>query len=95
MKKKKLLFIIWSFTYGGGAEAILANLVNRMDFEKYEIDILEYWHSNIKILETNPQINILKPVIDSTKDSHIKMWIAKILLEYFPNILRKKYVKKD
>ena len=26
MKKKKVLFIIWSFSYGGGAEKILATV---------------------------------------------------------------------
>ena len=40
MKKKKILFIIWSFTYGGGAEKILANLVNKLDSNKYDIDII-------------------------------------------------------
>ncbi len=94
-KKKKLLFVIWSYTYGGGAEAILSNLVNRLDPAKYEIDILEYWHSNIKKEETNANINILKPIIDSTKDGHLKMWTVKILLEHFPSILRKIYLKKE
>ena len=31
--KKKILFIIWSFTYGGGAEKILANIVNNMNLK--------------------------------------------------------------
>ena len=39
MKKKKVLFIIWSFSYGGGAEKILANIVNNLDYEKYDIDV--------------------------------------------------------
>ena len=40
MKKKKILFIIWSFTYGGGAERVLANIVNNLDKNRYDIDIL-------------------------------------------------------
>lgn len=46
MKKKKVLFIIWSFSYGGGAEKILANIVNNLDYEKYDIDVLEYLHAD-------------------------------------------------
>ena len=92
MKKKKILFIIWSFTYGGGAEKILANLVNRMNFDKYEIDIIEYWHSDINIEKVDKRVNILKPIVDSTKASKIQMYITKILLEHFPSILRKKFL---
>lgn len=95
MKKKKLLFIIWSFTHGGGAEKILSSIVNNLDENRYDIDIIEYWHSNIKREKVNKNINILPPIIDSTKDSHIKMIIYKILLELFPSILRKKYIKKE
>ena len=94
MKKKKLLFIIWSFTYGGGAEKLLANLVNKMDFNKYEIDVIEYWHSNINSETTNENVNILKPIVDSTKASKIEKLTKKILLEHFPLLLRTKYIKK-
>lgn len=92
--KKKILFIIWSYSYGGGAETVLKSFVNNMDFEKYEIDIIEYWHSNTKIEDTDKRVGILKPVIDSTKDSKIKMLITKILLENFPILLRKRFIKK-
>ena len=53
MKKKKILFIIWSFTYGGGAERVLANIVNNLDKNRYDIDIIEYWHTNINNEEIN------------------------------------------
>ncbi|MBE6153702.1 MAG: glycosyltransferase [Firmicutes bacterium] len=92
--KKKILFIIWSFTYGGGAEKILANLVNNMDLEKYEIDIIEYWHSDKKINNINESITLLKPIVDSTKASKIEKLIKKILVYNFPSILRKFYIKK-
>ena len=55
MKKKKILFIIWSFTYGGGAERVLANIVNNLDKNRYDIDIIEYWHTNINNEEINDQ----------------------------------------
>jgi len=92
--KKKLLFIIWSFTYGGGAEKILANIVNNLDKNKYEIDIIEYWHSNINNEKIDESIKILPPIIDSINDNIIKKVFYKILLEMFPSILRKIYIKK-
>lgn len=93
--KKKILFIIWSFTFGGGAEKILANLVNKMDLDKYDIDIIEYWHVNTQTEKVNDRINVLEPIVDSTKASKFEKLFKKILLEHFPNVLRKKYIKKE
>ena len=39
--KKKILFVIWSFSLGGGAEKMLSVLTRNLDIDKYEIDILE------------------------------------------------------
>lgn len=91
--KKKILFIIWSFSYGGGAEKILANLVNSMDKKKYDISILEYWHSDKKINNINKSVKLLKPIVDSTKATKIEKLIKKILVYKLPNILRKIYIK--
>lgn len=93
--KKKILFIIWSFTYGGGAEKILANLVNKMDLDKYDIDIIEYWHVNTQTEKVDDRINILKPIVDATKASKFEKLSKKILLEHFPNVLRNKYINKE
>jgi len=90
--KKNLLFIIWSFSSGGGAEKILSNIVNNLDYSKYNVSVLEYWHSNVKIEKINENVEILKPVVDSTKASRIEKLIKKILVEKAPGILRKIYV---
>lgn len=95
MKKKKILFTIWSYTYGGGAERILSNLMNAMNPKKYEIDVLEYRHSAIKCEKTNPNIHILPPVIDETKDSMLKRFVYEKLVFHKPDYLRKKYIKKE
>lgn len=95
MKKKKILFIIWSFTFGGGAERVLATLVNAMPKDKYEIDILEYWHSNINEEKVDDNINILKPVVDSLHEGKVRRVLKMFLLYFAPGILRKKYIKKD
>lgn len=38
---KKLLFITWSISYGYGTEKSLADVINRMDKEIYNISILD------------------------------------------------------
>ena len=81
--KKKLLFIIWSFSYGGGAEKILANIVNNIDSNKYKIDIIEYWNANIKREYVNDGITILPPIINAQKDSKIKKFYIKLFLKRF------------
>lgn len=93
MKKRKILFIIWSFTYGGGAERVLANIVNNLDKDKYDIDIIEYWHTNIGTEKINNNITLLSPIIDANKDGRIKKVLYKLLLYIFPAYLRKKYIK--
>ncbi len=95
MKKKKILFIIWSFTFGGGAERVLATLVNALPKDKYQVDILEYYHSNINEEKVNSNIGILTPVVDSLSEGRVKRIFKMFLLYMFPSKLRKKYIKKD
>ena len=59
--KKKVLFFLWSFSLGGGAEKILSTIVSNLDLEKYQIDILEMEHFD-KGYEAVPEgVRILKP----------------------------------
>lgn len=64
--KKKLLFIIWSYTYGGGAEALLTTIVNHLDPDKYDISIIEFHHADIKIEPVRDDIHVL-PCIEAVK----------------------------
>ncbi len=95
MKKKKILFTIWTYSWGGGAENILTNLVNHLDPNKYDIDILEYYHSDIKKEPINDNINLLPPIIDSKTSSKLEKFYKMFLVRHFPQILRKKYANKD
>jgi len=92
--KKKVLFFLWSFSLGGGAEKILSTIVSNLDLEKYQIDILEIEHFD-KGYEAVPEgVRILKPykkksygrVIDSI------LWRLRI---YFPHLVRKWLIKDD
>ena len=62
IEKKKILFIIWSYTYGGGSEALLTMIVNHLNPKKYDISILEYEHSDVKIEPVNSNICVLPPI---------------------------------
>ena len=57
--KKKILFIIWSFTFGGGAESLLTSIVNHLNPEKYEISIIEYYNAGVKEEQVNRNIHVL------------------------------------
>lgn len=56
---KKILFIIWSYSAGGGAENLLTGIVNNLNPDKYEISIIEIAHFDVKEEPTNKNINIL------------------------------------
>lgn len=89
--KKKILFIIWSYTFGGGAESLLTSIVNHLNPEKYEISVIEYHHEGIKKEATNKNIHVL-PFIESKRK--IKRRIQTLSLHYYPKILIKDYIDK-
>ncbi len=90
--RKSVLFIIWSLSYGGGAEKILANIVNHMDYEKYDIEVLEYLHSD-KMETVDPHVKILPPIVDITKKSlfrkALNAFINRFLIKVWPVLVRK------
>lgn len=91
--KKKILFIIWSFSYGGGAEKQLAGLVNGLNPSKYEIDIIEFFHTDLHTERINSNVHFLHPINDKINDSPLKRKIVNILTYIFPLAIRKKYIK--
>ncbi|EOU1110683.1 glycosyltransferase [Clostridium perfringens] len=97
--KKKILFVIWSFSAGGGAERILANIANNLDESKYEISILEFENFNIRKEEINKNIKVLDPILKSYyRDKKIKNIYYKLI--YFlaknkPYIIRKFFIKDN
>lgn len=89
---KKILFIIWSYTYGGGAEALLTSIVNHLNPEKYDISIIEYEHANYKVESVNDNIHILPPIeAIPTPDNQKKGY----QVYHTPEILIEKYIKGD
>lgn len=65
---KKLLFITWSISHGYGTEKSLAEILNRMDTTKYEINVLPLFkNSESNILNSN--IKVLDSLIDYTQEN--------------------------
>ena len=93
MKKKKILFFLWSFSLGGGAEKILSTIVNNLDREKYDIDIIEIEHFDKGYEPVNDNIKILKSWQDY-RQSKIKRAILWRIRKFFPNLVRKIMVKE-
>ena len=92
--KKKVLFSLWSFSLGGGAEKILSTIVSNLDLSKYQIDILEMEHFD-KGYEAVPEgVHILKPYKKKSYGRFIDaiLWRLRI---YFPTLVRNWLVKDD
>jgi len=92
MKKKKILFIIWSYTYGGGAEALLTMIVNHLNPEKYDISIIEYEHAEYKVEPVNDYIHVLPPIEKVETPDHQKKGYQ---VYHTPEVLINKYIKGD
>lgn len=63
---KKILFIIGTYSMGGGAERVLKEILENISINKYEIDVLEcgkYNNGNEPYLNN---INYLEPILDFT-----------------------------
>lgn len=92
--KKKVLFFMWSFSLGGGAEKILSTIVNNMDLDKYDIHILEMEHFDKPFEETPQGVKILKSLVHYKYPYILKslLWRARI---YFPGLVRKLLLKDN
>lgn len=69
--RKKILFIISSFSTGGGAQSLLTRIVNNLDTSRYDISIIEIVHRGIKTEHTRPEIAVL-PYIMRADDPEYK-----------------------
>lgn len=79
-------------TNGGGAEKVLALLVNNLDSEKYDIRVQEV-HQYFNEISLAPHVKLGKPFINNKKDflSKVSHRVTLFLLEHFPIVLKKIY----
>lgn len=88
---KKIFFIINCFSKGGGTESLLAQIVNRLNPQKYEIGIMEIIHDNIKEEKLNSNIRLYPYYVEANADNRKeKMYYVyhewdKVIDEYIPN----------
>lgn len=92
--RKKVLFVIWSFSMGGGAEKILANILNQIDLTKYDVDVLEYIKFDIKNEMIPENINRLSPILNYTKNNKYKRFLMDYLVKHCPKLIRKIFLNK-
>ena len=97
--KKRILFITWSFSNGGGVEKILSSIINNL--HNVDIDILEIVHSGVKLESINSNVNVLPPIIKDfshTKKSNLLLKLIKkskyIYLDFLITKLNKFTISK-
>ncbi|MBR1802904.1 MAG: glycosyltransferase [Clostridia bacterium] len=84
---KKLLFITWSISYGYGTEKSLADILNRMDYTEYSIDVLPLFkNSESNILNSN--IKVLDSLIDYEKENFDEQKALKHYYDILANPLK-------
>ncbi len=92
--KKKILFFMWSFSLGGGAEKILSTIVSNLDPEKYDIDILEMEHFDKGYESVPKHVRILKSFQDYRQARWLRAFLWRMRI-YFPRLTRRLLVKDD
>lgn len=86
MDKKKILFITWSFSMGGGAEKILANITKGLS-DEYVIDVLEI-NNHGTGENCNSNVNILRPLFKNLENATFLKKIKWKLFLLFPKLFR-------
>lgn len=87
-KKKKLLFITYTHSNGGGAEKVLTTLVNNLDTKKYEIAIQEIVGFYVKQEPISSNIKLLTPLINGTHESRFNKHFTQYCIEKYPVLIR-------
>lgn len=92
---KKVLFIIYTNSLGGGSEAVLTNIVNGLVKKgDYEISLLEFTHYTTKSEKIDDRIKYLPPITNMADEHKISRLIKLILVHIAPWLLRKIYIKE-
>lgn len=87
---KKVFFIIYTFSKGGGAESLLTTIVNNLNPDKYEIGIMEIVHDYIKEEPINENIKVYPYyMVFDDPQRKIRMYSVyhewdKVIEEYIP-----------
>ena len=89
-RMKKIFFIINCYSKGGGAEALLTDIVNNLNPQKYEIGVMEIIHDDIKEEPVNSNVKIYPYYVKANDpERKKKMYYVyrewdKVIKEYIP-----------
>lgn len=88
---RSILFVIDSITCGGAERALVA-LLNKLDYEKYDVDLLYFCHENEYFREQIPrQVNIIMPDMATSLALSSKSYVLKhvAVVKYWSIIIRR------
>lgn len=100
--KKKILFIGWTLTAGGGVETILSKLISVLPTNEYDIDLFEYIDFGINNKKYPKEVRKLPSVLKypknksfiNTKFFALKEKILDSMVRVVPQLFRKIYIKE-
>ena len=94
MATKKVLWYLWSFTLGGGAEKILATIANNLNPVDYQQAILEIDQFDKPMPTLNPDIKVLAP-LQVKGSNRLKEALVWRLRQWLPQLVRRHLIKDD
>lgn len=90
---RRVLFVIYSFSLGGGAEKVLSYLLDGLSKRGgYEIDLLEVHHEDVSWEPLPDSVTVLPPVFDETLTgllARVKRGVLRRVSEMSPALLRR------
>lgn len=81
---KKILFIMYNLA-GGGAEKVLIDLLDNIDYTRYEVDLLLIRKEGVYIDSVNANVKI-KSIVDPSRNN-IYSYAKSLLYSYLPKLL--------
>lgn len=100
--KKKILFIGWTLTAGGGVETILSKLISVLPINEYDIDLFEYIDFGINNKKYPKEVRKLPSVLKYPKNKKfisikffaLKEKVLDSMIRVLPQLFRKIYIKE-
>lgn len=92
MKTKKNILFVMNNLNGGGAEKVLVDIINNLNFEKFNIDLFLVKKQGIYLENIDKRVNIFS-AIDGQNKIYSKI-IEKVLIKYFPGFFYKLNIRK-
>lgn len=100
--KKKVLFIGWTLTAGGGVENVLSKLISKLPRDKYSIELFEYIDFGVNNKEYPKEVKKLPSVLKYPKDKgfvSVKFFAIRekfldSMVRILPKLFRKIYIKE-